>query len=133
MMAAMLRRFTLGTIVCALLGACGDDQPTPGLRGECAQTGGTLLGCDDGVIETAEDACWKLVECGVIPVDHTDDGVLDWSRRVTEIRVTQNERERFILACVEASSCDDLKDGRSPINPPRWEDALPLCLQYGDR
>lgn len=120
-------------VVSAVLAACGDDQPTAGFRGECAQAGGTLLGCDEAPIESAEDACWKLVECGVIPIDHEDDGVLDWPRCLTEIRNTQNEREAFILACVEAASCDELKQDRSPINPPRWEDALPLCLQYGDR
>lgn len=128
---------TTGTALIALglalsLAACGDDESLQGVREPCATASGTLLGCDDDPIESPEDACWRLVACGVIPLEHETDWVLDWASCVREIERMSEARYDYTLQCIEASSCDDLKVDNSPVNPGSSDPTLPLCLQYGD-
>jgi hypothetical protein len=120
----------------ALQSACGDGESLQGMREPCSNASGTLLGCDDMPIESPEDACWRLVECGVIPLEHEDDDVLDWATCVRMIERMSEARYEFALQCIETSSCDDLKVSSgsygSPVDPRRWDMSIPLCLQYGD-
>ena len=116
-----------------LVAACGDEGSIQGVRQPCASASGTLLGCDDTTIETPEDACWRLVECGVIPLEHDEDNIFDWANCVYQIERLSEPRYDFALQCVETSSCDDLKVGNSPVDPRIWDQSIPLCLQFGDR
>jgi len=118
------------------LAACGDGESLQGTREPCSTASGTLLGCSDDPIQSAEDACWRLVECGVIPLDFDDEVneyVLDWANCVRLIERMSEVRYEYTLQCVEASSCDDLKVAEFPVDPGSGDRALPLCLQYGDR
>ena len=117
-------------VALACLG-CGDDEAQQGTRDRCAVGAGTLLECQPTAIDTAEQACWRLVECAVIPLEHPD--ALDWRRCVGRIEGFADYRRRFALTCVEHASCDDLKVPRSPTNPSRSDDSLPSCLQFGDQ
>jgi hypothetical protein len=121
---------------CALvLSACDVDAHRAGYRGECGNAGGTLLGCDDAPIETPEDACWRLVECGAIPVQNPEDQprcCFDWARCVEELSELPEWRQAFTLACIEASTCDQLK-WSNPDRPTNNDLELPSCLQYGDQ
>ena len=116
-------RFVIPVVIGLSLGAaaCRDDvegNPLQGVREPCSTAGGTLLGCDQPPIDTPEDACWRLVECGAIPLEHEENWVLDWASCVHDIERLSEPRYEFALECIETSSCDDLK--------------VDLCLQYGD-
>lgn len=106
--------------------ACASDMDKDGARGSCA-SGGALAGCPDGV-ETAEDACWRLVECGSYPVEADMPGDLDWGRCVYELEGLPAERARIVMACIAASTCDELLAPGSPHPYDRTN-----CFYYGDR
>ncbi|MEZ4359787.1 MAG: hypothetical protein R3B48_06370 [Kofleriaceae bacterium] len=111
----------------ALLAACDTDRAADGARGACAE-GGSLGDCRE-VVETPEEACDRLVRCAAIPRDAEDDNGFDWGRCVDRIAGLSVEQARFVIACVGASSCDELKVNGSPSQPgPR-----PFCLEFGDR
>lgn len=102
------------TLLCALLvcGACDDGMPTEGTRGPCAAGGQVLDDPRCFAVETPEDACWKLVDCGVILLlNDADPNAFDWDNCVARIEGMQSNDQRFALACVEAASCDQLDDG----------------------
>ena len=104
-----------------VLAAC---DGADGARGPCA-SGGQILGECDEEVETAEDACWKLVQCGVLPLESDD--VADWSDCVFRIEEQIAEPSRDgAIACVDASSCDALIVNDSPSNPYEWPDCLEL-------
>lgn len=115
--------------MCVLLVACdvGEDQATQGFHGPCADPAGSALGCEPVAIETAEDACWKLVECAAIPLDNGD--ARDWDDCVARVQRMDAPRRSFALACVEAATCDDLRVPGSPINPQSY----PPCFAYGSQ
>ncbi len=110
-------------------GACGaGDDVASGARAECA-AGGVLTDCPDAP-RTAEDACWRLVECGAIPLDHPEDFRLDWGTCVDRIQSQPEQYERLIVSCVAASTCDQLRANGSPDQPNT--DQI-YCLQLGEQ
>ena len=118
------------------LGGCEDDVPLQGARTPCSHAGGSGLECVSEPIETAEDACWRLVDCGVIPLDEPDpdrNWVLDWERCLRTVAGMGEFQQTLVLRCVESSTCDQLKADSSPNAPSGGEEALPICLQYGDQ
>jgi hypothetical protein len=101
---------------------CDYEGPKPGVQGICSMAAGTPLGCDDAPIETADQACSKLVACNVIPVDDPNpDGAFDYPDCIDAINSLEDFRFDFTLACIEASSCDELNS----TGPP-------LCFEHGD-
>jgi hypothetical protein len=130
----MRHRLLLACVSVALLSpACDlDEESIQGPRSACGQSEGNLLGCESPDIETPEDACWRLVECGVIPLDHPENYVFDWSQCVRTVETMPQFRLDLTLACIQGSSCDQLKTDNSPENPSRGGDELPLCIQPGD-
>ena len=91
----------------SLLFGCGDDGPTPGVRGPCGYAEGGGLDCEDEPIESAIDACWKMVNCGVIPVANPNDDencCLDWAHCVEEIESLDDYNQGLVLSCIETSS-----------------------------
>jgi hypothetical protein len=128
-----MSRVVGGLLACVLplVLACGTDDPRPGLRGTCGHGGGTLLGCEPEPVVDAESACWRLVDCGVIPVRNEDR--FDWSRCVRFIEGLTAERYDFALACVEHAHCDDLWFPGSPDRPTTNRRDFPACLNFGDQ
>lgn len=119
-----------GLALCAA--ACDDTENIDGARGPCA-AGGSLAGCPDSE-RTPEAACWRLVECGVMPFearndDGTDSDRFDYGRCLNRLETLVEERARVVIACVVSSTCDELWTGGSPDDTY----AEPVCFQYGDR
>jgi hypothetical protein len=117
------------------IGSCGGDASDPGVRGPCDEAGGGTLGCAPPVIESVEDACWRLVECGAIPVANPEDDpncCFDWAECVDELGELPSYRLDFTLACIAAAPCSELIWRGSPSRPTRNEEEFPPCLQHGD-
>lgn len=112
--------------------ACSDENVVQGAHGQCA-FGGELNDCPDAE-RTAEAACWRLVDCGSIPVayenpDNPDDRRFDWGLCVDALESQTAERQRIMINCIAASVCDELRAGGSPENPDPGEIR---CIQIGD-
>ena len=91
------------------LGGCGlGDDAADGTRAQCAE-GGALNDTCRSAVTTPEQACWRLVDCGAIPLHRDQQFELDWDRCVREIQNTGDVQARLVIACVGASSCDQLK------------------------
>ena len=115
--------------------ACSFDDATPGVRGPCATASGEPL-CASEAIETGEDACWKLIECGSIPVVEPmpdDNRYFDQSECARHFEQLSDNRLKVALACVEASTCDQLRFRGGPEHPTRDPEGMPACLEYGDQ
>lgn len=96
-------------LCCVLtVAACtpGDDT-ADGARAQCGE-GGALTDCADSA-RTPEGACWRLVDCGAIPLHHDETFRSDWNRCVEEIWDAPTVQQSLIVACVAASTCDQLK------------------------
>src|SRR5215470_17389905 len=107
----------LGGVGLGLGGAgCGaDDDTIEGTRAECAQ-GGALTDCPDAE-RTAEGACWRLVDCGAIPVKSDNNNRFTWARCVDGLESQPLDRQRVVISCIAASTCDELRVEGSPGNP----------------
>jgi hypothetical protein len=102
--------------------ACDGTDDVEGTRGPCA-SGGQLLG-DPACfgVASAEDACWKLVDCGVILLLDVDGNLWDWDRCVDHLEGLPDAVARVAIACVGAASCDQLAT--------RGFGERPDCLEY---
>ena len=101
----------------ALIGCSASDDVYLGSRASC-EFGGTLTDCENAE-RTVKDACWRLVDCGVIPTHYENDpNRLDWDNCVEQLETTQEDRRTVIIACVASTTCDELRTG--------------LCLELGD-
>lgn len=105
--------------------ACGDDTNIDGVRGPCA-SGGALAGCPDGAA-TSRDACWRLVECGAYPLDAVEEDRIDWGLCVDTLDRLRADRAALVIACISASTCDELQ---APGSPEPFEHTA--CFVYGD-
>jgi hypothetical protein len=96
------------SFVLIALAACnaGDDT-ADGARALCAE-GGELNDCKD-VTTTAWDACWRLVDCGAIPVHHADENRDDFDNCLSAIERMLDPAQRLTIACIGASTCDQLR------------------------
>ena len=115
--------------------SCEIDGATQGVNERCAVGSGALLGCDDDPITSAEDACWRLVRCGAIPLANSDEepnAYFDFGRCIRHIDGMSDELFDATLQCVETATCDDLKAPNAP-EPYRGDLNLPLCLQHDDQ
>ncbi len=117
-----------GAALAALaLVACDGDGAVEGARGSCAQ-GGALGGCPEQVT-TAEAACDRLVTCAAIPREALDENGFDWGRCVDQIQRLTPTQSSFVISCIGASGCDDLKVDGSPSQP----QSRGFCFEFGDR
>jgi hypothetical protein len=79
-----------------------------GTRGQCA-AGGALTACPEAD-RTAEGACWRLVDCGAIPLKADDPNRrFDWNDCVDGIQGMTDDRQRLVVDCIAASTCDAMK------------------------
>jgi hypothetical protein len=110
-MKGLLASLTLAASICSALAACGmGDDTVEGGRAQCA-FGGALTDCPDAEL-TSEGACWRLVDCGAIPLevdDPTNEFRFDWGRCVDDLDTMIEARRRPIVQCVAASTCDELR------------------------
>ena len=114
----------------AAVAACDTDGPIPGVRGPCAVGAGPLQECAVEEVETPEDACWRMVECGALAVNRPDEeedcGFCDFRSCVLLLESMGEDQMQLALECVEASPCDQLKTEGAPENgDPPW------CFQQG--
>jgi hypothetical protein len=113
--------------------ACGaGDDTVEGARGPCA-FGGQLTDCPDSE-RTAVAACWRLVDCGAIPVSYEDPNDpnarrFDWGVCVDFLDGRSADRRRIMINCIAASTCDELRVSGSPGDPNREEIR---CIRLGD-
>ncbi|HEU0037373.1 MAG TPA: hypothetical protein VFQ53_42475 [Kofleriaceae bacterium] len=93
--------------LCAGFAACGagGDGDIEGARAHCAY-GGALTDCPDAE-RTVEAVCWRLVDCGAIAVDSDDRA--DWGDCVDGIAGLTDDRQRLVINCIAASTCDELR------------------------
>jgi hypothetical protein len=51
-----------------------------------------------------------MVDCGAIPLHYENDqGARDWDNCVREIESFNADRRRLVMACIAASTCDELR------------------------
>jgi hypothetical protein len=107
MMRAM--RGWTGLLLLALAACSAGDDVADGTRGLCAE-GGELTDTDcHANPKTAFDACWRMVDCGAIPLHSGNDGELDWDNCVNEIDSMLATQQQLAITCIGASTCDQLK------------------------
>jgi len=110
-----------------LAAACGaGDDTTEGTRAECAQ-GGTLTDCPDAE-RSAVGACWRLVDCGAISISSDNANRFTWPRCVDVLEGQTSDRQRLVINCIAASTCDELRVQGSPRTPD--PDDM-HCLRFG--
>ena len=115
-----------------LLGGCEFETAAPGVRGQCATAVGEPL-CQENAIESAADACWKLVQCGSIPVaNQEEENFFDYGNCVSRFDRLSEHRANLSMACIEVSTCDQLRFDNGPDRPGNYSEAMPPCLEYGD-
>jgi hypothetical protein len=112
-------------IVCVGWAACGTDDKQ-GTRAECAE-GGALTDCPDAE-RTSEGACWRLVDCGAIAIQSSAANRFTWGRCVDSLDSLTADRQRLVIDCVAASTCDELRVDGSPTNP---DPHNMHCLRFG--
>jgi hypothetical protein len=111
-------------VAALLLVACDGVDPADGSRSPCAAGGHVLGEASCGSVDTAEDACWKLVGCGVMPIDDPDGR--DWGDCVDRIEGLDAATQDVAIACVRLASCEQLIARGGPDAPWEWPD----CLEY---
>jgi hypothetical protein len=109
----------------AVAGCGAGDDVAAGAQGPCAR-GGELTACPDAE-RTPEAACWRLVDCGAIPIDHPDDFRIDWGSCVDGIASLTEERQRLVISCIATSTCSQLQSDSS--TEPDTDDIY--CLSFG--
>ncbi len=118
------------TVAALLFGvpACGTDGIKPEVD-RCTSASG-LAECGLTSLAGAEDACWRLAQCGAIPVANAEsepDCCFDWATCVEHVEGLPDEQFELALACIEAATCDEL---RSRSAPGRTAEP-PACLEHG--
>jgi len=102
-------------VLVGLVACTAGDDTTQGTRSLCAQ-GGALTDCPDAE-RTAQAACWRLVDCGAISVASDNENRFTWGRCVDLLERQTADRERLVVNCIAASTCDELRVDGSPENP----------------
>ncbi len=78
---------------------------------------------------TSLDACDRMVACAAIPRDSEDENGFDWGLCVDRLNSLVPTQERFVIACIGAATCDELKINGSPNAPQNRG----FCFEFGDR
>ena len=113
-------------LACLLVACSAGDDTVEGGRANCAY-GGALTDCPDAD-HTSGAACWRLVECGAIPVQSEDENRFDWGNCVDGLDRATADRQRVMISCITASTCDELRVNGSPQNPNPGE---MQCILFG--
>lgn len=124
-----MKRLCAGLVLAVMAACSAGDDVAGGARAQCAQ-GGQLADCPDAE-RTAQGACWRLVDCGAIAVSSVNDNGdhrFDWGRCTDGLESLTADRQRLVINCIAASTCDQLRVDGSPDGPNT--DQM-LCLQLG--
>ncbi len=98
----------IAVLVIAASACSAGDDTTDGARGVCA-FGGQLTDCPDAE-RTPEAACWRLVDCGRIPVDDEgNNNAFDWGTCVDGLSRLTTDRQKLVIDCIASSTCDELR------------------------
>lgn len=125
----MTGRLAIAALCVGWAAACGaGDDTIEGTRAECAQ-GGALTDCPDAQ-RTSQGACWRMVDCGAISIKSDNQNRFTWARCVDAIDGLAADRQRLVIDCVAASTCDELRVNGSPGNP---DTSQMHCLRFGGR
>ena len=108
----MRRRCATAALAAVLFSAaaCAVDGPRSGDRDPCS--GDDDMDCDPVALAGAEEACWRLVQCGAVPAANPESEpscCFDWAACVNRIESLPDDQFELALACIEASQCDELK------------------------
>lgn len=96
------------TVVLLALVACGTgDDTADGVRARCAE-GGELTSCAD-TPRTPMEACWRMVDCGALPLHQEEDFRDDWDNCVDAIEGMRESAQQLTIACIGSSTCDQLR------------------------
>jgi len=94
-------------VILALAACNAGDDVADGTRGLCAE-GGELNDCKDAP-QTPWDACWRMVDCGAIPVFQENEDADDFDDCVEDIERQLAAQQQLTIACIAASTCDQLR------------------------
>jgi hypothetical protein len=95
-------------LLLALAACSAGDDVADGTRDLCAE-GGELNACSS-VPGSPREACWRLVDCGAIPLQRgTEDYEEDWDRCVRDLEDMPEASRRLVIGCIGASTCDQLR------------------------
>lgn len=103
-----MRAWTCSLLLAATAACSLGDDAADGSRAQCAE-GGALNDTCANNITTAEQACWRLVDCGAVRLHEDQYYDFDYSLCVEEIEGAGMVQSRLIIACIGASTCDNLK------------------------
>jgi hypothetical protein len=93
-------------LVLITLAACtGGDDISDGTRDKCAE-GGELNDCHANP-QTPWDACWRLVDCGALPL--FEDMGNDFDDCLNRIESRLAPAQRLVIGCIGAMTCDQLR------------------------
>jgi len=101
-------KWTTYVLAAALCACSAGDDTAEGTRALCAE-GGALNECHGDAV-TPRDACWRLVDCGAIPVHRDGQYELDWDRCVSDLEGIDVVQQELVVTCINASTCDQLKN-----------------------
>lgn len=113
------------SVLLAAAACSAGDDTVDGTRAACAE-GGALNACPEAE-RTPQGACWRLVDCAVIPVRKANG--FDWGSCVSRIEGATDDRQRLMIDCIASSSCDALKVNGSPDNT--FQDLV--CFELGGK
>ena len=94
-------------VLLALVACSAGDDTADGARAQCSE-GGELNDCED-TPGTPQAACWRLVDCGAIPLHREDEFADDWDNCVDDIEGMREASQRLTIACIGSSTCDQLR------------------------
>lgn len=104
-------------LLAASIACSATDGVYLGSRGNC-EFGGTLTDCENAR-RTVHDACFRLVDCGAIPLRYEDDNnQLDWDECVRRLEGAEEAVTDAVVSCIATSTCDELRTR--------------LCFELGD-
>jgi hypothetical protein len=112
----MMRSMKGWTCLLFLVACTAGDDTANGARDNCAE-GGTLNQCP-ATVRTPDGACWRLVECGALPL--ASDSTGDWASCVDRISGMRDVAQQLVIACIASATCDQLKYDRG------------YCIDLGD-
>jgi hypothetical protein len=100
-------------VLALVIAGCDGD----GAHARC-EFGGALTDCPDSERAT-EAVCWRLVDCGALPVEGEEEDAADWGTCVDLVDGLTADRQRLVTGCVAASSCDELRADNVCFEPAR--------------
>jgi hypothetical protein len=106
------RAAAFALLLCGAAGCDVDGGPRPGAHERCGSAGAVLAECGPAALAGAEDACWRLVECGAVPAANPESNrscCLDWASCVDYVEGLPDEQFEAALACIESAACDELR------------------------